>query len=127
MSGSPRLEDKQILIVDDDESMRVLVRRMLTRMKMANVLEADGGEAALRSLQTVPVDLVICDWNMRDMSGMELFGRARLSRPNLPFLMVTGRDDGESERAAKRAGVAGFMVKPISSEELKRKISSLLA
>jgi len=126
MSVPAGLEDKKILIVDDDASMRILIRRMLSRMGIANLLEADGGAQALELLATTPVDLVMCDWNMPAMSGMELFARARSLRPDLLFLMLTGRADAESHAAARNAGVAGFMVKPISAPDLKAHLTQLL-
>ncbi len=126
MNAMTPIPDKQILIVDDDASMRTLIQRMLGRMKIARSIEAEGGEQALQRLASVPVDLVICDWNMPGMSGMELFRQARSLRPNLPFLMLTGRADPDSLGAARQAGVAEFMVKPISPPDLKAKVLSLL-
>ena len=123
---SAGLEDKKILIVDDDASMRILIRRMLSRMGITHLSEADGGAQALQLLATAPVDLVICDWNMPAMSGMELFARARLLKPDLLFLMVTGRADAESHAAARKAGVAAFLVKPIAAPELKIQLAHLL-
>lgn len=126
MSAPAGLEDTKILIVDDDASMRMLTRRMLSRMGIANLAEAEGGAQALRLLEAAPVDLVICDWNMPAMSGMELFARARLLKPDALFLMLTGRADAESHAAARQAGVAAFMVKPISAPDLKVQITHLL-
>lgn len=126
MSGAAGLEDKKILIVDDDASMRVLLRRMLSRMGIADPIEAESGAGALQLLAAAPVDLVMCDWNMPAMSGMELFQRARLLRPDLRFLMLTGRADAESHAAARKAGVAAFMVKPISAPDLKIQLTHLL-
>jgi two-component system chemotaxis response regulator CheY len=126
MSVPADVENKKILIVDDDASMRLLIRRMLSRLGIANLAEADGGALALQLLAATPIDLVICDWNMPAMSGMELFARARLLKSNLLFLMLTGRADAESHAAAKQAGVAAFMVKPISAPELKVQVISLL-
>ena len=123
---SAGLEDKKILIVDDDASMRILIRRMLSRMGITQLIEADGGAQALQLLAAAPVDLVICDWNMPAMSGMELFARARLLKPDLLFLMVTGRADAESHAAARKAGVAAFLVKPISAPDLKIQLAHLL-
>ena len=127
MSALAGLEDKKILIVDDDASMRTLTRRMLSRMGIANLAEAEGGAQALRVLEAAAVDLVICDWNMPAMSGMELFARARSLRPDVLFLMLTGRADAESQVAARQAGVAAFMVKPIAGPDLKVQIAHLLA
>jgi two-component system chemotaxis response regulator CheY len=129
MSGAPSLEGKTVMIVDDDQTMRMLIRRMLGRMKITNLLEADGGEQALQQLErsTGPCDLIICDWNMPGMSGLELFDRVHALKPTLPFLMLTGRADAGSVITAKKAGVPAYIVKPISPDELKTKISFLLA
>ena len=118
MTAPAGIENKRILIVDDEASMRTLIRRMLSRMGMANLLEAASGAEALQLLAATPVDLVICDWNMPAMSGMELFQRARSLKPDLVFLMLTGRADAESHAAARQAGVAAFLVKPIAAPDL---------
>lgn len=128
MTGAPSLEGKTVMIVDDDQTMRMLIRRMLGRMKITNLIEAEGGEEALVRLGETPqpCDLVICDWNMPGMSGMELFKQVHAAKPALPFLMLTGRADLDSVVAAKKAGVHGYIVKPISPQELKTKIAFLL-
>lgn len=128
MSASPSLEGRQVLIVDDDASMRTLVRRMLARMRITGLFEADGGAQALQQIEAAPapIDLVICDWNMPGMSGIELFDRVHALKPGLPFLMLTGRADANSVIAAKRAGVPAYIVKPISPEELRTKVAYLL-
>lgn len=126
-SPSASLEGKRVLIVDDSADMRLLVRRMLTRMKITQLAEAEDGAQALEQLRSAPVDLVVCDWNMEGMTGMELFGRARSIRPCLPFLMLTGHSDPGSEAAARQAGVAAYMVKPVSADEFKAKITALLS
>lgn len=129
MTGAPSLEGKTVMIVDDDQTMRMLIRRMLGRMKITNLIEAEGGEEALVRLGETPqpCDLVICDWNMPGMSGIEFFDRVHAVQPALPFLMLTGRADASSVIAAKKAGVPAYIVKPISPQELRTKISFLLA
>ena len=128
MDGSTGLDGISVLVVDDDEAMRTLVCRMLKRMKIGRVLEAEGGEQALERLTAAPdgIDVVVCDWNMPGMSGMDLFKQVHAGRPDLPFLMLTGRADLDSVVAAKKAGVHGYIVKPISPQELKTKISFLI-
>jgi two-component system chemotaxis response regulator CheY len=126
LDGSSPLENLTILLIEDDESMRTLVGRMLARLKIKVVAKEDG-QRGLQVLEgaTHPVDLIICDWNMPGMSGMEVFEQARALRPDLPFLMLTGRADLESVISAKKAGIAGYIVKPISLPELKTKLSFL--
>jgi two-component system chemotaxis response regulator CheY len=129
MTDLPALQDKRILIVDDDEGTRSLVRRVLKRMRIGNLQEAAGAEQAIACLNAASeeIDLVICDWNMPGMSGIELFDRIHAMRPGLPFLMLTGRGDATSVIAAKKAGIPAYIVKPIFPQELKKKVSFLLA
>jgi two-component system, chemotaxis family, chemotaxis protein CheY len=128
MSGAPSLEGKTVMIVDDDQTMRMLIRRMLARMKIANLIEAEGAEQALKQFEQASsaCDLIISDWNMPGMSGIEFYDRIHAIKPDLPFLMLTGRADAGSVIAAKKAGIPAYVVKPISPEELRTKISFLL-
>jgi two-component system chemotaxis response regulator CheY len=127
-AGEPSrtLSDLNILVVEDEESMRSLLARMLQRLRVASVVEAENGPKGLAEVRARPLDLVICDWNMPEMSGMEFFDRVHAQNPDLPFLMVTGRSDAGSIVAAKRAGISAYIVKPISQRELKAKIQHVL-
>lgn len=120
--------DLIILVVDDNDEMRSIVCRMLKRMKIKDVIEAQSGQQALEWLTTAPdtVSMVICDWNMPGMSGLDLFKQVHASRPNLPFLLLTGRVDRESVLAAKKAGVHGYLAKPLSPQQLQAKVMSLI-
>ena len=119
---SRSLRTLKILVVEDEEPMRALLSRMLLRMSVAKVVEAASGPHGLERIEADPIDLVICDWNMPEMSGMEFFDRVHAGNPRLPFLMVTGRCDAKSIVAAKRAGISAYIVKPISQRELQAKI-----
>ena len=119
---SRALRTLKILVVEDEEPMRALLSRMLLRMSVAQVVEAANGPQGLERVEAAPIDLVICDWNMPEMSGMEFFDRVHAMNPRLPFLMVTGRSDAKSIVAAKKAGIAAYIVKPISQRELQAKI-----
>jgi DNA-binding NtrC family response regulator len=129
MDGSMALEGVSVLVVDDDEAMRTLVCRMLKRMNVSHIYEAEGGQQALEQLSgpAGKVEIVICDWNMPGMSGLELFKQVHPQKPELPFLILTGRADLDSVVVAKKAGVQGYIVKPISPQELKTKIGFLIA
>ena len=117
-----------VLVVDDDGGMRTLISRMLKRMKIDHVIEVESGQQALERLSAAPgaVSIVICDWNMPGMSGMDLFRQVHASTPKLPFLMLTGRGDLDSVVAARKAGVHGYLLKPVSPLQLQAKIASLL-
>jgi two-component system, chemotaxis family, chemotaxis protein CheY len=121
------LSGKRILVVDDDSEMRRLIRRMLLRMQVDKVAEAGSAREALEQIEGEDgLDLVICDWNMPEISGIDLFKQIHAQRPDLPFLMLTGRADVDSVVAAKQAGVSAYIVKPVSSAELGTKIRFLI-
>jgi two-component system, chemotaxis family, chemotaxis protein CheY len=118
-----------ILVVDDDNDMRKLICTMLTRMNAnALVIEAHSGEEALERISAAlePFSIIICDWEMSGMSGIDLFKQVHARDPKLPFLMLTGRTDLESVVAAKKAGITGYLVKPVSPLQLRAKIAVLL-
>jgi two-component system, chemotaxis family, chemotaxis protein CheY len=118
-----------ILVIDDDDDMRQLICTMIRRMN-ANILviEAHSGEEALERISAAlePFNIVICDWEMPRMTGIELFKQVHARDPTLPFLMLTGRTDLESVVAAKKAGITGYLVKPVSPQQLRAKIAVLL-
>jgi two-component system chemotaxis response regulator CheY len=129
MAVSAGFDDLRVLVVDDDEIMRMVISRMLKRLKVGGILEAEDALEALDCIARAPdaLDLVICDWNMPGMTGIELFARVRSTAPGLPFLMLTGRADDDSLAAAQQAGVPGYIVKPTSTQELKAKIAALVS
>jgi DNA-binding response OmpR family regulator len=118
-----------ILVIDDDDDMRQLICTMIRRIN-ANILviEAHSGEEALERISAAlePFNIVICDWEMPRMTGMELFTQVHARDPKLPFLMLTGRTDLESIVAAKKAGIKSYLVKPVSPQQLRAKIAVLL-
>lgn len=118
---------KRVLIVDDDQNMRTLIRRMLVRMEIHEIIEADNAQQALEQVGKASsgLDLVICDWTMPGMSGMELFLKVHALRPELPFLMLTGRTDTDSVIAAKKAGLHAYLAKPVSPAQLQAKVRLL--
>jgi two-component system chemotaxis response regulator CheY len=122
------LSDLRVLLVDDNGPVRTLTRQMLRRMSVTSIREADDGDAALEIFRATPLsfDLIICDWNMPVLCGMEVCKQVHAERPDLPFLLVTGRSDAESVVIAKEAGVSAYISKPFSPQELKLKISAII-
>lgn len=116
------LETLRVLVVEDEEPMRALLARMLTRLKVADVVGAASGAEGLAKLAADPFDIVLLDWNMPEMSGMEFFGRVHAAKPDLPFVMVTGRSDARSIAEAKNSGVTAYVVKPVTQGELRAKL-----
>lgn len=116
----------RILIVDDDETMRSLLKKMIRRLG-AETTEAENAETALAKFQTSqpPINFVLCDWNMPGLSGLDFFNCLKAARPDVPLIMITGRDDLDSVLKARQAGVSAYIVKPVTPQELASKISLL--
>src|ERR1043166_8134833 len=108
----------QILVVDDSSTMRRILVKTLERLGYPGSIEAAGGREALDLLEASSVDLVVVDWNMPGMSGLELVRaiRSKPSAQDLPILMVTGNAGSEDVVRAVRSGITGYIVKPFSSE-----------
>lgn len=116
-----------ILVVDDSSSMRSIIKNILHQMNYPNVTEAEDGAQALAKLDRGGFHLVIADWNMPVMNGLEMLEKIR-SDPHhkgLPVLMVTGEAEQDHVIAAIRAGVSNYVVKPFTAEILKEKIDKI--
>lgn len=119
----------KILVVDDFSTMRRIVRNLLVELGFSNLLiqEADDGNNALVLLRSQPFDMVVTDWNMPNMSGIDLLRaiRAEASMKHLPVLMVTAENNREQIIAAAQAGVNGYIVKPFTAITLKEKLTKI--
>ncbi|MGW8309659.1 MAG: response regulator [Thiogranum sp.] len=111
----------KILVVDDFPTMRRITRSLLRDLGFNNTLEADDGDAALPVLRSGSVDLLLTDWNMPGMSGIELLRmvRAEADLASLPVLMMSAESRRERIIEATRAGVNGYLVKPFDAVTLK--------
>jgi two-component system, chemotaxis family, chemotaxis protein CheY len=118
----------KILIVDDFATMRKVIRNLLKQGGFENVAEAEDGAAALKLLKSQPVDFIISDWNMPNMSGLELLKAVRADEElkELPFLMVTAEALKDNVVAAVKAGVSNYIVKPFTAEVLNEKIEKIV-
>ena len=117
----------RILIVDDYATMLRILRNLLRQLEMENVDEASNGEEALFKLRKESFDLVISDWNMQPMTGIDLLRQVRADAKlrSLPFIMVTAESKTENVIVAKQAGVSNYIVKPFNAETLRLKIESV--
>ena len=117
-----------ILIVDDYKTMLRIIRNLLKQIDFANIEEATDGSMALSMMKQKKFGLVISDWNMQPMTGLDLLKavRADAQLKATPFIMVTAESKTENVVAAKEAGVNNYIVKPFNAETLKGKISSVL-
>ena len=117
----------KILIVDDFSTMRRIIKNLLRDLGFNNTAEADDGTTALPMLQSGGFDLLVTDWNMPGMQGIDLLkhGRAEESLVALPVLMVTAEQKREQIVEAAQAGVNGYIVKPFTAQTLKEKLEKM--
>lgn len=117
-----------VLIVDDYKTMLRIIRNLLKQLGFNNVDEASDGSEALQMLRNKDYGLVISDWNMEPMTGIELLREVRADQRtcNLPFIMITAESKTENVIAAKQAGVSNYIVKPFNAATLKQKLTSVL-
>jgi two-component system chemotaxis response regulator CheY len=117
-----------VLIVDDYRTMLRIIRNLLKQLEFDNVDEATDGQEALSKLRAGNFGLVISDWNMAPMTGLDLLKEVRADQRlrNLPFIMITAESKTENVIAAKAAGVSNYIVKPFNAETLREKIEKVL-
>ena len=118
----------KILVVDDFATMRKVIRNLLKQVGYENIVEAEDGVLAMRVLKSQKVDFVISDWNMPNMTGLELLKAVRADEDlkTTPFLMVTAEALQDNVIAAVKAGVSNYIVKPFTAEVLNDKITKIL-
>jgi len=117
-----------VLIVDDYKTMLRIIRNLLKQIEFNNVEEATDGADAMVKLRTGNFGLVISDWNMAPMSGLQLLQemRADIRLKSTPFIMVTAESKTENVVAARQAGVSSYIVKPFNAATLRDKIEKVL-
>jgi two-component system chemotaxis response regulator CheY len=118
----------RILIVDDYQAMLRIIRNFLLQLGFEQIDEAHDGQTALAKLKEHAYGLVISDWNMEPMSGLELLRlvRAEPELRHLPFIMVTAENRDDRIALAHAAGVSGYVVKPFNVDTLGRRIASVV-
>lgn len=125
----PTCSNASILVVDDSSTMRTILRGMLAQIGFRSIEEADSGEAALALLKGRSFSLVISDWNMGGMSGLDLlreFRRLRVPGTSR-FIFATSERSWGHQTSAKIDGADGFITKPFNIEALKAKVETALA
>lgn len=120
-------KNMRILVVDDFKTMTRLIDGMLRQLGFINVHEASSGEAALGRLKSEKYQLVLSDWNMEPMNGLELLKKVRSDEAlrTTPFILVTAESRPENIIAAKKAGVSNYIIKPFNANTLKEKLSTI--
>ena len=117
-----------VLVVDDYKTMVRIVRGLLGQLGFTNVDDATDGPTALGMLRAKSYGLVLSDWNMQPMSGLELLKTVRADdrTRSLPFVMVTAEAKAENVVAARQAGVNNYVIKPFTLAVLKQKLTTVL-
>jgi two-component system chemotaxis response regulator CheY len=119
----------RILIVDDSRAMRMMVRRVLGQigLREATFEEAENGQEALTAIRADPPDLVLSDWNMPEMSGIELLRALQADGIDVPFGFVTSESTAEMREQAILAGSKFLVAKPFTPETFSQALSSVVA
>jgi two-component system chemotaxis response regulator CheY len=117
-----------VLVVDDFATMRRIIRNILRDLEFKKILEAEDGTAAVDILRTQKVDLIISDWNMPKMTGLELLKwvRSNEDTKDIPFLMVTAEAQKENVIEAVKAKVSNYIVKPFTAQTLAEKLEKII-
>ncbi|MCW8826473.1 MAG: chemotaxis response regulator CheY [Gammaproteobacteria bacterium] len=117
----------KILVVDDFSTMRRIIKNLLRELGFTNTHEADDGNTALPMLKDGDYELLVTDWNMPGMEGIDLLKacRADPDLAKLPVLMVTAEQKKEQIVEAAQAGVNGYIVKPFTAQTLKEKLDKI--
>ncbi|GAA0195027.1 two-component system chemotaxis response regulator CheY [Brevundimonas nasdae] len=123
----PAAANIHCLVVDDQMTMRSLVRTSLQQLGVREIREAADGEIALREVITRPAHLIISDYNMPNLDGLGLLRAVRVHPPTAKtaFIMLTGRADRELVQQAVKYGVNNYLVKPFTVAQLKAKLEAV--
>ena len=122
-TGSIDFSGLRVLVVDDEPQVVQTVREMLRDMGVTQSFSAKDGQEAVEFLRDDDegIDVIVTDWNMPRLTGLELLRDARSGNPNVAVLLVTGRADMDSVLKARDLGVKGYLRKPFSAQELRAK------
>jgi len=120
-------DGKKVLVVDDSSVMRQIIKKNLKELGFADILDAEDGAAGLKKLGESPFDLVVSDWNMPKMTGIEFLKavRADSGLKGTAFIMVTSEVDKAKIVEAVEAGVSQYIVKPFNANQLEEKIKAI--
>ncbi len=118
----------KVLVVDDFATMRRIVKGVLKQLGFTKIIEAEDGSAALGELKKEAVGLIVSDWNMPKMTGLDLLKavRGNDSLKKIPFIMVTAEGQKENVIEAVKAGVSNYVVKPFTPETFSEKLEKVL-
>jgi len=124
------LENLNVLLVEDNKHMQLLLKETLRSFRVKNVRVADDGADAIKEMRTFAVDLVIADWNMQPIDGLEFVKMIRTSsdsaNPYVPVIMLTGHTETHRVFEARDSGITEFLAKPVSAKGLYQRICMVI-
>lgn len=115
----------RFMLVDDSSTMRKIQRRTLEKMGYQEVIEAEDGQQGLQMMEASPPDIVITDWNMPNMNGLELVKAIRSNNKTIPIIMITTEAEKSKVVEAIKAGVSDYLIKPFTPDVLTQKVRKL--
>lgn len=123
----PELGNLNVLVVDDSEQAVTVMEKILRQLGIEKIVSAPDGKAALDYLTGVDnsVNVVMCDWQMPNMNGLELLKEIRRVLPDIHFIMVTGKRDIEAVHLAVNSNVDSFLCKPFTPQQLLAKLENI--
>ncbi|MBW1705621.1 MAG: chemotaxis response regulator CheY [Deltaproteobacteria bacterium] len=121
--------DMEVLVVDDFATMRRILKNILRQIGFTNISEADDGKTALNMLKKQKFDLILCDWNMPEMPGIELLKQVKADGglKDIPFVMVTAEAQKDNIIQAVQSGVSNYVVKPFTADTISEKLEKVFA
>lgn len=122
--------DMNVLIIDDHKTMLRVIKNLLQQINITKIDEAGDGQEALQKLTQKKYNLILSDWNMMPMTGLQLLQQVRsdstFQHQNVPFIMITAEARPENVVEAKKSGVDNYIIKPFDAATLKTKIHAAL-
>ena len=120
-----------VFVIDDQDYVRSIVVQLLRRLGVGNVHECDGGGSALTMMESIKPDLIFCDIKMKPMDGLQFLQAVRAGKsvadPTVPVIFLTSASDRPTVEEAIKGDVSGYMVKPVSGNDLRDKIISVMS
>lgn len=117
----------KVLVVDDFATMRRIIKGVLKQLGFSNIVEAEDGDVALEELKKDEYGLILADWNMPNMSGLDLLKAVRSDKKlqRIPFVMVTAEGQKDNILEAVKAGVSNYVIKPFTPETINEKLKKV--
>lgn len=117
----------KVLVADDSGVMRKIIIRSLNACGVSDIVEAANGQEGWAAFQAEPTDIVLTDWNMPEMSGLEFLQEIRGSGSDVPVIMITTEAEKAKVVEAIQAGVTDYLCKPFEQDELRDKLEKYVA